>query len=77
MAKTLDSFPFTGRTSSKYPWDTWADGKIWELQRGTDFRGSTRSFQATASSYAQRRRIKVRTHTTEDIVVLQFYDREP
>lgn len=39
MAKVLKSFDFkTGVASaSKYPWNEWLDGRIWEITQGEDY----------------------------------------
>lgn len=75
MAKQLDEFPGGGR--GKYDWDTWFNGKPWELTAGEDFTVPLENFRATASATARGRGGKVRTKTTgEKTVVIQFYAPE-
>ena len=38
MARKVDKFPELP-SQSRYPWDSWLDGDIWELTPGDDFKG--------------------------------------
>lgn len=58
MARKVDAFPeIPGQ--SRYPWDEWLDGSIWELTEGEDFRGKVNTFRSNARSQARRRNGKV------------------
>ena len=75
MARKLDHFPLS--SASRYPWDEYLDGAIWELTRGEDFTCSIRSMQGTARTQANRRRgtVRMRTRRQQDggeVLVLQF-----
>ena len=36
MARVIDTFP-AHTNQSRYPWDEWLDGRVWELVQGEDF----------------------------------------
>ena len=65
MARTLNEIPvgMDKRTTraTKYPWDQWLNGDLWELTQGEDFTVSTTSMTSAATLYAMRRGIKVNT----------------
>ncbi len=44
MAKVVEQFPKKTR-KSKYPFDQWFDGQIWELTEGVDFKIPAPSFR--------------------------------
>jgi hypothetical protein len=60
MAKKVDAFPDQAR-SSKYPWDEWLDGGVWELVPGKDFEAKPMTFRSAAIAQAKTRGGKVRT----------------
>lgn len=47
MASTASEFKFG--TRSKYDWDTWFDGQVWELKEGEDYDNPV---SARAAAYA-------------------------
>jgi hypothetical protein len=74
MAKTLQQFP--SPTVSRYPWDEWLDGRVWELVPGEDFTAKVNTFKQMAQTQARRR--GGRTHTRmlhrgdQQTLVMQF-----
>lgn len=78
MARQLESFDFgRGRPkgTSRYDWDHWLDGSIWELTQGLDFQRTVEEFRNVVYVTAARRGIKVRTSSRRgsDVVVVQAY----
>lgn len=72
MAKTLDSFDFSqDMVRGRYPWDTWMDGRIWQLKQGKDFRPSARSFRRIVLAKALKRGQVVQVAIRGDYVVVQ------
>lgn len=78
MAKVLKSFDFSESGHSKYPWDQWADGRIWQLRAGEDFTASVPSFRVAAGTWARRngRKVRISARGATGTVTLQFYDAE-
>jgi hypothetical protein len=78
MAEVINSFPPT-KTQSRYPWDQWLDGQIWQLAAGEDFTSKPETFRQNAAGQAQRRGGAVRSRLLEDgdrqVVVVQFQPR--
>lgn len=80
MATKLDEFPAGGRGGSRFPFDEWADGSVWQLTRGehegADFQQSTASMRAALYAAAKRRGMKVHTRSvrdgTNETLVVQF-----
>jgi hypothetical protein len=75
MPRRLDAFPASA--SSRYPWDEYLDGSVWELTRGEDFQCSVNSIQGAARAQANRRRgtVRMRTRRSDDgreVVIMQF-----
>lgn len=80
MARKVDEFPEVP-SRSRYPWDTWLDGGIWELTQGEDFKGRAATFKSNARSQAKRRGGKVRARILRpsdapDRLYIQYF-REP
>lgn len=79
MAKELEQFPENaGRgRPDKYPWETWFNGKPWQLDAGEDFDATLKpeSFRATARSAAQKRGGKLKAAVINDgkSLVIQFF----
>jgi hypothetical protein len=82
MATVLKSYDwsFVSRNSAtprsrSYPWNEWFDGRIWQLEPGTDFDGPAVSLERVIRTSANRRNIKVRVRITEDgNVVMQKHE---
>ena len=60
MAKRVEKFP-DRPSQSRYPWDEWLDGSVWELVPGEDFNGQPATFRSIAIGQAKKRGGKVRT----------------
>jgi hypothetical protein len=78
MAHTLDHFP---TSNSRFAWDQWLDGQVWELLAGDDFDASKpATFRRNARAEGKERGGEVRTRLLEregrEVIVLQFV-REP
>lgn len=75
MARVIEEFPATTR-QSKYPWDEWTDGQIWELEAGKDFTQQIESMRQAAAKQAKQRNLAFRTakvtRDKKDYLVLQF-----
>ena len=72
MAKTIRSFDFATRKTTKYPWDKWTDGRIWQIQRGVDFERPAVSFVANIHQLARTRKLSVRVSQSGDTITFQF-----
>jgi len=76
MAKKVMSF-FSGTKGPEhgncmYPWDTWADGNIWEAVKGADFDCELSSFRGLLHSHASRSGIKVQLQTLTRLGKVRF-----
>jgi hypothetical protein len=60
MAKRVDTFPDLP-SQSRYPWDEWLDGSVWELVLGEDFNGKPATFRSVAIVQAKKRHGRVKT----------------
>jgi hypothetical protein len=77
MAKKLGSFKRSENPgSSKYPWDEWLDGSVWELTSGEDFAVSLFSFRTAAYGAAAARGLRVRTSVQRNALVIQAYRKD-
>ena len=74
MARKLDSFP--AATGSRYPWDEWLDGGVWELVRETDYASKTATFRANVQIQAKKRGGRARSKAVvvdgREAVIIQF-----
>lgn len=74
MARRLDEFP--AAAGSRYPWDEWLDGSVWELVPGDDFTAKPATFRSIAQAQAKKRGGRIRTKAVEmdgrDALVIQF-----
>ncbi len=65
MARQLDEFPehlhYRPQNTSRFPWDEWLDGSVWELLAGEDYTVKTRSFRSNAQSVARKRQGRLRS----------------
>lgn len=70
--KQLDEFPIHGNT--KQDWPKLLDGKIYELEAGTDFTCKPQSFRSLALGQARKRGGTVTTHIVKETgnIVIQF-----
>jgi hypothetical protein len=62
-----------GGRAEKYPFDTWLDGQIWQLEQGEDkdYKATNASFLTSLRGAARRRDLKLKTRVAEDHVVIQ------
>ena len=60
MAQRVETFPDLP-TQSRYPWDEWLDGSVWELVHGEDFDAQPSTFRSVAVAQGKKRRGRVRT----------------
>lgn len=60
MARRVEKFP-ERPSQSRYPWEEWLDGSVWELIPGEDFKGKPATFRSVAIGQAKKRGGKVRT----------------
>lgn len=73
MAKQLSEFP-RRQGRQKYDWDQWLNGKVWELEQGSDFFIALNNFRSAATAAARDKGGKVRTAKTgAKTLVIQFY----
>lgn len=73
MAKQLKDFAFrsTARITNKYDWDSWLNGKIWELERGVDFEIDPSGMRTACYLMAKRRGLNLTVHMSDKKLVLQ------
>lgn len=78
MATILKQFDFKTHSTrtSKYPWDTWTDGSIWEVTQGEDYKSQSQTFRSILHTQATKIGKKVRANVSDDRVVFQFYTPE-
>ena len=76
VPRKLKSFPARQRRT-KYPWDQWLDGSVWELRKGSDYDIDTLSLRALAGKAAKRAGTRVRTklirNNRGESLVIQAY----
>jgi hypothetical protein len=76
VAKKLEEFDFESDTvikSSKYAWDEWLNGDIWQLVEHVDFKVKRASFKITVLNNAKKRGLKVNIAEVEDGFVVQAF----
>lgn len=56
----------------RYDWQSWTDGKWWQLRLGTDYHVGTESFRSTAANYGIRHGLQLNSHATEDGIIICF-----
>lgn len=62
MAEQLKEWPeWRVASRSKYPWDEWFDGNVWQLEQGRDFESSPERMRQMVGMTARKRGLKVRT----------------
>lgn len=72
MAEKLESFPCK-KNDSLYPWQTWTDGSIWKITRGTDFECNSAAMRSRFYIHAKRNAMVVKVHAVDDdTLVFQF-----
>lgn len=58
--------------ASKYPWDKWTDGRVWEVKEGVDFTCPVNTFRSVVYSHAYRKGMVARITARGGRVRLQF-----
>jgi hypothetical protein len=71
VARILDTFPKDDSRTAAHPWDEWMDGRVRELKRGEDFKGSAINFRQNAYKQARQRGKHLRSLVRGDVVVMQ------
>lgn len=74
MAKKLKDMPAGSR--SRYPWDEWFDGDVWELEAEKDYSVSTENMRTAVHSAAGSRGGHAQTSVTEKGLAIQFFEGE-
>lgn len=70
MAKVVGHLP--GRkTAEKYPWDKWLDGRVWRLDKGSDFTSSVEAMRGAARRAAVNRGKTITTRGRKDCLYIQ------
>ncbi|MFD4196634.1 hypothetical protein [Amycolatopsis thermoflava] len=59
--------PYQG---DKYPWDLWLDGRVWQLEQGTDFTLPMATFRTSAHRAATKRGLRAPTRKIAEGVLL-------
>lgn len=73
MAECLDSYQFGPGPQPRYPYRSWADGRIWRLRPGDDFDCEPERFRELVYRWASRNHLSVLTRREPDgSVVVQF-----
>jgi hypothetical protein len=71
MSVVVDELPAIA-FKRKYPWETWADGRIHKLRRGEDFDATMRQFLRAAYGYSDRHDLTLTTRVRGDDVWVVF-----
>lgn len=72
--RTLKTFDFGGdRDKGSYEWEKLLDGRIHQLEEGTDYSCKTDTMLSLVRGAARRRGMKVRTGKVEGGLVIQAY----
>lgn len=75
MAEVLDQWPTIQRTrQSRYPWDQWTNGQIWQVREGDDFESNLKTFVQGLYAYGKRHglKVEVRTDPANGIAAFRF-----
>lgn len=75
MAQILNEWPSISRTrSSKYPWESWTNGEIWQVRKDDDFTSDVKTFVQGLYAYAKRHdlKVEVRTDAEKEIAAFRF-----
>lgn len=74
MAKALKNYEFPPSRRRKYPWDTWMDGQVWQLNRGDDFVVGFDQMRKNVYNAAWSRGLHVRTRREKDGLIVQAFN---
>jgi hypothetical protein len=73
VATRLTGYTFHGKGHpTKYPWQQWANGEVWEVKRGEDFDISPSNFAQRVYQQAYSRGAKANVNINEDTVTFQI-----
>tara|TARA_R100000306_G_C4356527_1_gene133018 strand:- start:231 stop:599 length:369 start_codon:yes stop_codon:yes gene_type:complete len=75
MAKKVLAFfdgSVSGHGNTKYPWDSWADGNIWEVTMGVDFDCQPTSMRGILYHFAKSRGLKVQVRSIARLGKMRF-----
>jgi hypothetical protein len=78
VAQILQEWPTIQRTrTSKYPWDSWTNGEIWQVRAGEDFQSNVKTFVQGLYAYAKRHgmKVEVRADSDNDFAAFRFIPR--
>jgi hypothetical protein len=67
MATKLEEFDFEATkrgAKSKYPWDDWSDGSIWQIESFEDYDCETASMVASIRAQASKRGLRAQVLIT-------------
>jgi hypothetical protein len=64
--KELAIFDTAAKSSSRYDWDLWTDGKAYAAKQGEDFKGKPESFRYVLRAQAQKRGMTVDIRTLDN-----------
>jgi hypothetical protein len=76
LARVVEALPPLV-TNHKYEWDSWLDGRVWELSEGKDFQVAPRNFASLARGAADQRGKQLTIRRRENAVFLQARERKP
>lgn len=73
MPKALETFnfPHGGRKGIEFDWDSILDGKIWQLEQGTDFDADPKTFIGAVARAANLKNLRVKRQIDGKTIVLQ------
>ena len=74
MARKVKEMPVSHR-ASRYPWDEWMDGNIWELSPGKDFECSLPSMRQQVYQAAANAELSATTREHEGKLYIQVTER--
>jgi hypothetical protein len=70
VAAVINEWPTVSRTrKSRYPWDEWTNGSIWQAKVGEDFDTSVKTFSQGLYAYGKRHGMKTEVRTVDDTTV--------
>jgi hypothetical protein len=72
MSEVLKEFPIDGKRKGKSSWDEFADGRVYRLRRGVDFKAAPVNKRTAAYAYAKQKKLKVRSRVEGDSIIVQF-----
>lgn len=71
MATKIETFAVR-ESKSKFPWNDWTDGSVWELRKGDDYTTDAINMRANLYNHACKRCLKVKSMILDDGARIQF-----